>query len=58
LKGVCSPMEGRKPNFQGPPLVVEVLAGSWEAYTGEYQVGTFSTGADEPSPKLQEKSRE
>ncbi len=48
LKGVCSPMEGRKPNFQGPPLVVEVLAGSWEAYTGEYQAGTFNTGADEP----------
>ena len=47
LKGRSSPMNTRKPNFQGPPLIVEVLEGEWGTYSG--QLGRrFETSAGPP----------
>ena len=49
IKGVCSPMEVRKPNFQGPPLVIEVLEGTWEQIKGEYKSGEFLVATEPPT---------
>lgn len=49
LKGVCSPMEVRKPNFQGPPLVVEVIEGIWEPIKDEFKSGQFLTASEPPA---------
>ena len=35
VKGVCSPINTRKPNFQGPPLIIEVLEGEWSPYSSK-----------------------
>lgn len=49
VKGVCSPMEVRKPSFQGPPLVIEVLEGAWEQTKEEYKSGVFETASEPPT---------
>lgn len=52
LKGLCSPMNTRKPNFQGPPLIVEVIEGEWGAHSGELgKIFKISAG---PPPSLAE----
>ena len=51
VKGICSPMNTRKPNFQGPPLIIEVLEGEWGAHSGSFGK-KFELSAG-PPPSLQ-----
>ena len=52
LRGLSSPMNIRKPNFQGPPLIIEVMEGNWGAYLG--QLGRKFEVSAGPPPSLAE----
>jgi hypothetical protein len=44
---LCSDLSTRKPSFQGPALVIELLSQKWDSYTGETTKG-FTASKEAP----------